>query len=317
MLPNVEVGVLNPAVEDLGVLGQDVRWSRLELAILQDREAHAAIDPPRIVDADALIHRGRVMRVGQVAGLRHLDGVDPHGGHLVPALVLCDGAPALVRWRRLAALAPHVPVVDVVIVGNERSRDAPEDLSVRPAEHVPLMEHIQRGFLEGVGLNPEATGSLVELVTQEQRQVRLVDGDVAHNLAVRKAVVGIAAEDRGPQWLGNGRLSSHRAGVLVLGLAARQRDSDPHAVLHRTPGIPLRDPESRRARERVDRRGADNAPCAALDAVPGPLFRADLEGGADVGNQVDRRELRGELQCTSMEGILREHDGTEHSSRIT
>src|SRR5688572_21481169 len=96
--------------------------------------------------------------------LASLRSVHPYGRHLESAAILGGVAPTLIDRRSDAAFAPDVPVVHVVIIGDHCSRDAAEQISVRPAEHVPLAQVVQECLLEWRGLDTEPAVTFVVLV---------------------------------------------------------------------------------------------------------------------------------------------------------
>ena len=81
---------------------------------------------------DALRDRRGIVRIREVRGLGALDHVDELGRHLVPAGVLGLGPESGARVDRLAARAPDVAVVHVVVVRNGDGRPIANDLSELP-----------------------------------------------------------------------------------------------------------------------------------------------------------------------------------------
>jgi len=87
-------------------------WPGFELAVLKNRKVDATEDQPCEVDADSLLDRHGIDRIGQVPGLLPLDHVHIAGGKEVAAIgaVFSEGP--------LTAGAPQIWVADIVIVRN-------------------------------------------------------------------------------------------------------------------------------------------------------------------------------------------------------
>ena len=113
------------------LLGDESLGAGLELPVLDDGEADAADFQVGIVDRDAALDRGRVVGVGQVAGLRALDLVDVFHRHEEAAVGAGAGR------GLLAAGSPDVGLPDIVVVGNGDGRDGADDLTEVAAELEP------------------------------------------------------------------------------------------------------------------------------------------------------------------------------------
>ena len=130
-----------------------------------------------VVHIDTLFDRGRVIGVGQVAGLGMIHHPHPVGVHLVAAGILAQVSRALGDGG-FALFAPDIAVVHIVIVGNGDAGYMPKHIAVRPAELLPFAHVVKYGAIEGGIFHAEATGSFIELITQKQRGIYIVVQDI-------------------------------------------------------------------------------------------------------------------------------------------
>ncbi len=235
----------------VGPAGPGVHMLRaaLELAVGEDREAHAPVNHVAVVDADVLVHGRRVEGVRVMGGVRAVNHVD-HPRRL-PVAAERRRAPSGVH--RLATLAPDVALEHVVVVRDAERRPVPHRLAKRPAEHVVLAQVVED---RGPGRLPDqavAAVALVELVAGEEEQVRIPRQNVVGDRSVREGVVVLAGEPRQPQ-RPPVRVRADRAAPLVLRLAAVRvplAEDEPERRRHAL--VPVGQAERRRPGVRVER----------------------------------------------------------------
>ena len=105
--------------------------ARLALPVFEDREVDTADHEPREIDADPLLHRCGIHRVGQVPGLLPLHHVHVGRRIEVPAVGAVGplGLPA--------ARSPEVRLAHVVVVGNRDRGPVPDHVAKLEAELEP------------------------------------------------------------------------------------------------------------------------------------------------------------------------------------
>ncbi len=217
--------------------------TRLELAILEDREVDAADAQPREIHADALADRRGIDRVRQVPALRALHHV--HVGRREEVAAVRAAA-----VRRVAPFfTPQVRVSDVVVVRDADRRAILDDLAILEAELDPA------GRVLGV---------VIRLIAREEEQIRILTQQPLHDFR--------------PRALGSRRVASQVGDddlVLVQrittdGAVERRLVPMPHPVRHRLRCIPAFDPEVGAPARISNRRAGDFRPGAiALNLQPG------------------------------------------------
>ena len=195
---------------------QDVGRARLELAVLDDGEARAAVAQLGEVDLDAALARRLVGCIRQVAGLGTLHRVDPVDLHQESAFLKTS---AVRRSRQGATpLAPNIALKDVVIVGDDDARAILQDRAPSPAE-LPVLAQVIEHCLFGrfPARNAESPVDLIDLIAGEINNARLLQRDDAHHSMLRKNFAVIARENADPQAVFfSGVLADDAAPVVLL-----------------------------------------------------------------------------------------------------
>jgi hypothetical protein len=232
----------------------------LELAVFENREVDAAEHQPREIDADPLLDRRGIDRVGEVPGLLPLDHVHVAGREEVAAVG------AVFAKSLLAAGPPQVWVADVVVVGDRHGG--------------PVADHVAKLQTE---FDPRIRVLLVaiRLVAGEEEQVGVGCPQAGHDLLPRPWRFGRVAREHG-----------HGDRLLVGGIAADDAFEDrrvamPHAVGVVAGGVPVVDAEVGIP--------AGIVHCRPRDLFPGPT-PPDLEPHLPRLTRLEREELRGELE---------------------
>ena len=288
-------GIRPPGCPLLG--DEDVCRARLELAILDDRKARAAIAQLCEVHLDPARAGCRVDRIGQVAGLGALHRIDPVNLHQESAS-LKTGA---VRrpGQGTPALSPNIALEDIVVVGNDDAGAILQDRAPRPPELPVLAQVVEHRLLARLAAgDTEPAIALVDLVTGEERNVGILDCDVADHATLRKDLPVIAGEHADPQLLLVARVFANDAAPVVL--LPLERISD--AVLDVARCVPTVDPEDRRARQALDGNRGDRRPARSP---------ACLEPRRPLVLIAEWREMRRELEYSPAQRVLRPQDRTK------
>jgi len=146
--------------------------------------------------------------------------IDPAWWHLVTAGVLRG-----VSWRRigisrLAATAPYISVVHVVIVGHAHRRNVTRQIAGGPAEDVPLAQVVVHRRDEQIRIaclhDPKAAYRFVNLVARPEQHVWFVPAQILRELRVRETHVPDAGQQAHSDFILSLRVLADRAlkGVL-------------------------------------------------------------------------------------------------------
>ena len=136
----------------------------------EDREAPPTPLQDRVVRRDPSFERPGGVRRGEMRHLGAMHRVDELRRHHVAAAVLLRESLGVLTPT---GVAPDVPVVDVVIVGDDDRGEPPRQLAERPAVAV-LRQVVAERRRRGARANRGRPGPLVDLIAGEVEQVRLV-----------------------------------------------------------------------------------------------------------------------------------------------
>ena len=250
-----------------------VEATRLELAVFEDGEVDAADIQAGVVDADSLLDRRLVVRVGQVRGLLPLHHLHVLGGASVAALAVAVHLPA--------AAAPDVGLAHIVVVRDGHRRPLPHELAEVLTELQPELRVLC---------------VWVDLIPGEEQHIRIELHDAVDDVVLR--YLPPAGPWRVPR---EGRGDDH---PLAGGAAADQtlvsgakRMTKP--VPHIAPGVPALDAERRGEADGVHLRLGNRLPVAPAPHLQRNSVRLVV---------LQRVELGRELQHALMDGVQREAD---------